>query len=167
MRKYLVILVSFISIGQAYSVTKTSTSANWSTPGHWSPTGVPANGDVVFINSNMSIPSGFVTNSVQSVTINSGRALTINGTGGLFFVSTLTVSGSLNLSSAATVGGAIFGTGDIIVNASGNLNMNGTSNITVANVSNAGSFNANSTGSLTLFGNPVFKPFSVLLILML
>jgi len=86
-----------IGSAKAPGVTKTSIGSSWGNIGSWSPIGVPTSTDDVIINSNMTINSAAVCNSL---TINSSRTLTINstrslsvGSGGIIINGTLTVTG--------------------------------------------------------------------------
>lgn len=103
MRLTLVILLVALFSNFSYSATITSktTGGNWSTGSTWNGNSVPAAGDDVVINGNVSIGSNV---SCKSLTINSGKTLSFN-TGGYI----LTISNSW---SAALTNNGTFTAGD-------------------------------------------------------
>lgn len=90
-------------------------SSDWNTPGNWSPSGVPTDGDQVVL-------GGDVTSSAYTVTLNTSSAdiqsVTIGGSGG-FPTLDIQALGLLNVTDAVTVGNAFIAMegGEIAANA--------------------------------------------------
>jgi hypothetical protein len=135
----------------AGAVTKTSKtgSHNWNTPGAWSPSGVPASGDNVIINGNITLD---VTGNCASLTINPGATLTANSftinigdnwiNSGTFTAASSTVSftGAAN----QTIGGTTATTFN-------NLTINPSVGVTVSPITNNVSIANNLTVSSGIF----------------
>jgi hypothetical protein len=103
-------------------------SGTWGTAGNWSPSGVPAPGDTVYIN------SGTVTVAGQGITnVNIGGNCTILGTG-------LTITGNLYVAGECTL--TFSGTSALILN--GNLYVDGA----IQQTSTSGSLNLSGAGNV-------------------
>ena len=126
---FAMVLILMVS-GTVFSQTKTwtgATSTAWSTTTNWSPSGVPAVSDNVTIPSapaNQPLINGTTTAVCNSLTVNSGATLTINGTASAN--AQLSVAGTATCNGALSIGGYITKTGKLIT---GNIVWNSTSSI--------------------------------------
>ena len=82
------------------------TVGDWSTPGNWSLSHVPTNGEDVVINANVTNFSG--TASLASYTLNAGKTHTFQGWDSPITATVVTVNGTMthNIQSATTTNGA-------------------------------------------------------------
>ncbi|CAN5619087.1 hypothetical protein BH11BAC5_BH11BAC5_19770 [soil metagenome] len=103
-------LLSLVAFGQ-----KTASTGNWNTPGTWSPSGVPTSADAVIIPNGI-VLTGDVTTTCAAITF-TGAAATLTVNAGV----TVTVSGAINLNSAAAgnTTASITGAGSIACNSVG------------------------------------------------
>ncbi|MCX6266882.1 MAG: hypothetical protein NTW16_05920 [Bacteroidetes bacterium] len=110
---------------RAPAVTKTSTgNTNWNTAGTWTPSGVPASGDIVIINHNVSVNTAAVCNTI---TINSGKTLTINATRSLTVGSGgITNNGTITLTASTSTTTSMFCAGDFTNNLGATITGTGT-----------------------------------------
>jgi hypothetical protein len=92
--------------GLAYGVNKSSTgTGNWNTAGTWTPSGVPAAGDVVTILSGHTVTVNVNTNNLASLTINSGGTLTVAGN--TVTATSIAVNGTINRTGTAAITGTL------------------------------------------------------------
>ena len=143
------VALAALPITPAYAATCTSTATdtNWNSASHWSGCGgsVPQNGDTVVIATTTVVDTD--TNFIASLTINTGRTLTIgndnsNGT-------TVTVTGNVTINSGATF--ATAGNGGNLLRIGGNLINSGIFDMSTAGAAVNTTFNgaANQTISGT------------------
>jgi hypothetical protein len=134
------LFVAFLTLlsFEAYSATRTSTGNNWSTAGHWTSSGgpgVPQTGDIVIINTNMTISTLTNTPVLSSITVNALRTLIVNG---VLHAATITINGNLNLNGDGVSTGILDGGNNFagVVTVNGGLNTSGNGKVTVASLTN-------------------------------
>jgi hypothetical protein len=145
------VMVLLFSVSIVQAVTKTwlpTTGGSWTTSGNWSPSGAPATGDDVIINSNQSanitaVPSltlaSLTVSGNCSLVASSARTLTITGTFSVSASVTLNLGNSTNTSRVnITLQNTCTGTIDGIVN----LRSGGTNMV----FTNSGNLSISSTG---------------------
>jgi hypothetical protein len=135
---------------ELYAQTKTSTGTSWTTASHWSPFGVPASNNSVIINTNMSVGTNAVCNSL---TINSSRILTINSTNSITAgAGGITNNGTITLiAGTSTTSTRLISAGNYNNNGGSTLNANGTYSVLSFNGSTAQSFTNNGTVTAPLY----------------
>ncbi|HEY9005056.1 MAG TPA: hypothetical protein VIM75_02930 [Ohtaekwangia sp.] len=118
---FLFFLLAAISNGFAQTNTSTGAGTTWNTPGNWSLGHVPLPAEDVVVNTNitMNMPAGAFT--VNSITVNAGKILTIGNSTTAQTINVTTfvnVAGTLNVGAftathALTIGGTLTNTGTI------------------------------------------------------
>jgi len=119
----------------AQSTWTGANSSNWNDDGNWNPSGVPGSGDDVIINSGTVNINTTPNAVIGSLTMNGGTldlfgglSLTINGSSNVESGATLETRGSLILNDNLTVEGLLELTGGDGISGPGNLTINGNFN---------------------------------------
>ncbi|MBT1705350.1 T9SS type A sorting domain-containing protein [Chryseosolibacter indicus] len=131
------------NFGYAAAITSRTTGGPWQSSSTWNGGVVPGPNDDVTIAGAVTI-SNIVANA-KNITINSGRTLTISGSGVLHF-SLLTISGIVNFQSALISGGSILNNGSLTTSG-GTIELTG--NFTNNNLFNHGNGTLTFKGSTT------------------
>lgn len=135
------VFISFQSFSISYTWNGT-VSTNWRTSANWTPNGIPTNGDDITLNTGaLSYPVLDTVFTVNSVTLNNGSTVNLNG-----FI--LNSQGIFTQNTGSTVnlnGGQLNLTGTVAINAG-----------TISDASGTGRLNA--TGTSTIFGTNTSGP---------
>ncbi|MFN5371374.1 MAG: beta strand repeat-containing protein, partial [Bacteroidia bacterium] len=142
-KSFLLIATLIISTLSFAQTIKTSTGTAWATAANWSPAGVPAAGDHIVINSNMTAPATAIT--LGNLTVNNGFTFTMAA-------GNVTVNGNTQINgvladNSSTGTNAFLGTFSIA--AGGNYTTPSTSPLVFGgNITNAGTFSRTGAGAV-------------------
>lgn len=141
---FFLVLLCFV---RAHATTKTSTgSGNWSSASSWSPSGVPANGDAVIIQSGHTIIVNGNTNDLLSLTVNGTLTIGNNNTN-----RTVTVTGNVIVGSSGIFNTA--GNGDNELYIGGDLTNTGVFDMNIGSATADVMFNGSANQSITGTGS--------------
>ncbi|PWA05441.1 MBG domain-containing protein [Flavobacterium psychrotolerans] len=143
--------IGLLSINMGYSqITKTAKSGFWGTASTWSPSGVPASGDIVVIPNGVTL-TGDISTTCSSMTFNGAAAtLTVNAGNTVMVTGAVTLNNAANSASAAALSGlGTLSCGSFFVGGSSIITGSGTVTLT-SSISNL-----NISGNLTLTGQDI------------
>ncbi len=165
---FILLICFFGSMHQANAATRTATvTGNWSATATWGGAAVPVAGDIILINSGITVTVDVTTAAVASITINAAAAangITINSgitlnVSGVITINSPTASvssilavgaGTLNAASISIAGSATTGKNSIVSVSTGTINVTG--NITFTGTASQAQLIFSSTGILTIGG---------------